>query len=48
MVRDYTEGDYISLDGSTGNIYGGAITTVEPEISGTLIHLWHGLMKSEN
>jgi len=30
----YHEGDYISLDGSTGNVYGEAIKTVEPEISG--------------
>lgn len=30
----YKEGDYISLDGSTGNVYGGKINTVEPEISG--------------
>ncbi|MGK0468147.1 pyruvate, phosphate dikinase [Clostridium sp.] len=30
----YNEGDYISMDGSTGNIYAGAIKTVEPEISG--------------
>ncbi len=30
----YTEGDYISLDGSTGNIYGEDIPTVDPEISG--------------
>jgi len=30
----YHEGDYISLDGSTGNVYGHAIKTVEPEISG--------------
>ncbi|WML35608.1 pyruvate, phosphate dikinase [Clostridium sp. OS1-26] len=30
----YHEGDYISLDGSTGNVYGQAIKTVEPEISG--------------
>ena len=28
------EGDYISLDGSTGNIYGEAIPTVEADISG--------------
>ena len=28
------EGDYISLDGSTGNIYGSAIPTVEPTIAG--------------
>jgi len=30
----FHEGDYISLDGSTGNVYGEAIKTVEPEISG--------------
>lgn len=30
----YKEGDYISLDGSTGNIYGEAVPTVEPEITG--------------
>ena len=30
----FKEGDYISLDGSTGNVYGVKIKTVEPEISG--------------
>ena len=30
----YTEGDWISLDGSTGKIYGEAIPTVEATISG--------------
>jgi len=30
----YHEGDFISIDGSTGNVYAGAIKTVEPEISG--------------
>jgi len=30
----YKEGDYISLDGSTGNVYGTAIKTVAPEITG--------------
>ena len=30
----FTENDYISLDGSTGNVYGERIKTVEPEISG--------------
>ncbi|MEY7998956.1 pyruvate, phosphate dikinase [Clostridium sp. Mt-5] len=30
----YKEGDYISLDGSTGNVYGEPIKTVSPEISG--------------
>ena len=28
------EGDYISIDGSTGNIYGEAIPTVAASISG--------------
>ncbi len=32
--RTYTEGDWISLDGSTGNIYGEAIKTVDATISG--------------
>ncbi len=30
----YHEGDYISLDGSTGYVYGQAIKTVDPKISG--------------
>ena len=30
----YNDKDYISIDGSTGNIYGEAIKTVTPEISG--------------
>ena len=30
----FKEGDYISLDGTTGNVYGEQIKTVEPEISG--------------
>ena len=30
----YNEGDFISLDGSTGNVYGEAIKTTAPEISG--------------
>ena len=32
--RVFKEGDYISLDGSTGKVYGEEIKTVEPEISG--------------
>lgn len=32
--KTFKEGDYISIDGSTGNIYGENIPTVEPEISG--------------
>jgi len=30
----YHEGDFISMDGSSGNVYAGAIKTVEPEING--------------
>ena len=33
--KTYVEGDYISLDGSTGNIYDGVIPTVDASISGT-------------
>jgi pyruvate,orthophosphate dikinase len=32
--REFHEGDYISLDGSTGNIYGEDIKTIPPQISG--------------
>ncbi len=32
--RTYVEGDWMSLDGSTGNIYGEAIPTVDASISG--------------
>ena len=32
--QTFKEGDFISLDGSTGNIYGEDIPTVEPEITG--------------
>ena len=32
--KTFTEGDYISIDGSTGNIYDGIIATVDAEISG--------------
>jgi pyruvate,orthophosphate dikinase len=32
--KKYSEGDYISLDGSTGNIYGEDIPTVKAEIAG--------------
>jgi len=30
----YREGDWISLDGSTGNVYDGQLPTVEPEVTG--------------
>ncbi len=32
--KKYTSDDYISIDGSTGNVYGEQIKTVAPEISG--------------
>ncbi|MGI6324370.1 MAG: pyruvate, phosphate dikinase [Bacilli bacterium] len=32
--RVFHEGDYLSLDGSTGNVYGEQIKTVDPDISG--------------
>jgi len=32
--NQYKEGDYLSLDGTTGNVYVGEITTEEPAISG--------------
>ena len=32
--KTYHEGDYISIDGSTGNIYDGVIPTVDAEIAG--------------
>ena len=33
--KTYKEGDYISIDGSTGNIYDGIIPTVDATIAGT-------------
>ncbi len=32
--KEYHEGDFISIDGSTGNIYDGVITTVDATIAG--------------
>ncbi|HZH73174.1 MAG TPA: pyruvate, phosphate dikinase, partial [Mariniphaga sp.] len=32
--REFQEGDWISLDGSTGKVYEGKITTKDPEMSG--------------
>lgn len=34
--KEYHEGDWISLNGSTGNIIEGKVATVEPELSGEL------------
>ena len=33
--KEYHEGDFISIDGSTGNIYDGIIPTVDAKIAGT-------------
>lgn len=32
--KKYGEGDWISLDGSTGNVYGDKLPTIEPEMTG--------------
>ena len=40
--REYHEGDWISLDGSTGNIYGEAIQTTDASISGEFARLCAG------
>ncbi len=32
--KKYAEGDWISIDGSTGNVYGDQLPTVEPEMAG--------------
>jgi pyruvate,orthophosphate dikinase len=32
--RTYNEGDWISLNGSTGEVYNGKIATIDPELSG--------------
>ncbi len=37
--KAYHEGDYISLDGSTGNVYGEKIETVEASVSGDFAKL---------
>ncbi len=37
--KKYNEGDYISLDGSTGSVYEGSIKTVEANISGNFSKL---------
>ncbi len=37
--KEYHEGDWISLNGSTGNIIEGKVATVEPELSGELAEI---------
>jgi len=36
---EYHEGDWISLNGSTGNIFEGKVATIEPELSGDFAEL---------
>ncbi len=42
------EGDYVSIDGSTGTVYSGVIKTVEPEVSGNfaLLMSWADEIRS--
>ncbi len=44
IVRRHTlnEGDWMSIDGSTGNVYAGRIPTVDAAISGDFAALWLG------
>ncbi len=37
--KKYVEGDWISLDGSTGNVYGEKLPTIEPEMTGNFATL---------
>lgn len=37
--KTFSEGDWISLDGSTGNVYGDKIQTVEAEVSGNFANI---------
>jgi pyruvate,orthophosphate dikinase len=37
--KRYEEGDWISLDGSTGSVYGSKLPTVEPELTGDFAKL---------
>ncbi|PIE49381.1 MAG: pyruvate, phosphate dikinase [Flavobacteriales bacterium] len=41
MIEDkvYNEGDWISLNGTTGNIFDGKVATMEPELSGEFAEL---------
>ena len=40
--KTYHEGDWLSLDGSTGNIYDGAIPTVDASVAATSAASWPG------
>lgn len=48
--HDYHEGDWISLNGSTGNIIEGKVATMEPELTGEFTEIMklankYGIMK---
>ena len=44
--KEFHEGDYISIDGSTGNIYDGVIPTVDATIAGEFGRIRKNLVKS--
>ena len=46
--KTYHEGDYISIDGSTGNIYDGIIPTVDAEIAGEFGRIMAGPINTES
>ena len=39
--KTYHEGDWLSLDSSTGSIYDGAMPTVDASVGGDFGHIWH-------
>ena len=44
--KTYHEGDWLSLDGSTGNIYDGAMPTVDASVSGDFGRIMAGPISS--
>jgi pyruvate, orthophosphate dikinase len=48
MAKNFVEGDWISLDGSTGIVYGEKVATVDATVSGDFGNLWHGLTNIEH
>ena len=46
--KEYHEGDTISLDGSTGNIYDGIIPTVDASIAGEFGRIMSWLISTEH
>ena len=45
--KTYHEGDFISIDGSTGNIYDGIIPTVDATIAGEFGRIMAWLINTE-